>query len=116
MDDLRQHFRLKKPCKNCPFRREGAVELRPGRLEGIIGDLLADDMSTFHCHKTVDYSKSEQWDEDGRYTPTGGEAMCAGAAALLWRRGRPSVAMRLGMLTGTLNVADLEEIQAEIIA
>ncbi len=115
MDDLRQHFRLKRPCKNCPFRREGGVPLSPGRMEGIINGLLADDMSTFPCHKTLDYANSERWDEDGGYTSTGREAMCAGAAALLWQRGMPNVAMRLGILTGTLNIADLEEIQAEII-
>lgn len=116
MDDLRQHFRLKRPCKNCPFRREGGVPLHPKRLEGIIHDLLSDDMATFQCHKTVEYANSACWSEDGRYTPTGREAMCAGAAALLWQRGMPNVAMRLGILTGTLNIADLEEIQAEIIA
>ncbi|HGW3237511.1 TPA: hypothetical protein ACNKCC_005820, partial [Klebsiella pneumoniae] len=47
------HLRLKKPCANCPFRKEGAIELAPGRLEGIINDIVENDMTTFHCHKTV---------------------------------------------------------------
>ncbi|MDF5404448.1 hypothetical protein P3681_25155, partial [Vibrio parahaemolyticus] len=34
------HLRLKKPCANCPFRKEGAIELAPGRLEGIINDIV----------------------------------------------------------------------------
>jgi len=42
--------------------------------------------------------------------------MCAGAAALLWKRGRPTVSMRIALHSGALNVVDLEEIQAEIIA
>ncbi|HBX5175140.1 TPA: hypothetical protein MH391_21585 [Klebsiella pneumoniae] len=33
------HLRLKKPCANCPFKKEGAIELAPGRLEGIINDI-----------------------------------------------------------------------------
>lgn len=45
----------KRPCANCPFRCDGAgVELSPGRLEGIVSDLLADDQQTFVCHKTLD--------------------------------------------------------------
>jgi len=37
------HYRLKKPCANCPFRNQGAISLAPGRLEGIIDTLLGDD-------------------------------------------------------------------------
>ena len=45
----------KRPCSNCPFRcDDDAIELRPGRLEGIIAGLLRNDMSTFVCHKTLD--------------------------------------------------------------
>lgn len=40
----------KRPCSNCPFRCDGAaIELRPGRIEGIIKGLLADDFLTFTC-------------------------------------------------------------------
>lgn len=46
---------VKRPCANCPFRKdEGAIELRPGRLEGIVADLKADQTQTFVCHKTLD--------------------------------------------------------------
>ena len=45
----------KRPCSNCPFRCDGeGIELRPGRLEGIVADLLANDQHTFVCHKTLD--------------------------------------------------------------
>jgi len=45
----------KRPCSNCPFRcDDDAIELRPGRLEGIIAGILRNDMRTFVCHKTLD--------------------------------------------------------------
>lgn len=52
----------------------------PGRLDGIKANLLADDLTGFNCHKTLD---------------TGNERMCAGAAAWLMDQGRPTVGMRL---------------------
>lgn len=95
MTRIKRLFRLRKPCSNCPFLKDGAIPLNPGRLEGIIDELLADDTSTFQCHKTV-YSRSGgDWDDDGGYRPSGAEAMCAGAAAYLLKVGRPSVSMRL---------------------
>ena len=51
MNPIKQHFRLKKPCANCPFLKEGAIPLSRGRLEGIISTLIEDDQSTFQCHK-----------------------------------------------------------------
>lgn len=53
MDPIQQHYRIRRPCSNCPFRKEGSVRLRPGRLSSIVDGLLQDDTSTFHCHKTV---------------------------------------------------------------
>lgn len=94
------HLRLKRPCKNCPFRVEGAIELEPGRLQGIIDGLLMDDMSTFQCHETTHGRRGGEWDDEGGYTPSGDEAMCAGAASLLIKRGRPTVAMRMAFVMG----------------
>ncbi|WP_244137517.1 hypothetical protein [Burkholderia pyrrocinia] len=54
-------FKLRRPCENCPFRKEGAIKLARGRLDGIVEHLIRDDHSTFQCHKTV------------HNTPTGGE-------------------------------------------
>ncbi|MGX4925847.1 hypothetical protein ACUYF2_24335 (plasmid) [Escherichia coli] len=93
------HLRLKKPCANCPFRKEGAIELAPGRLEGIINDIVENDMTTFHCHKTVHSKSGGEWDEEGNYAPSGQESMCAGAAAYLMKIGRPTVAMRIAFGT-----------------
>lgn len=100
IDLVRAHFRLSKPCANCPFRKQGAIELEPGRVEEIIDDLMQNDMSTFHCHKTVHHPKGGDWDDHGQYTPSGHEAMCAGAAIYLEKLRRPTVAMRIGRVTG----------------
>lgn len=48
----------------------------------------------FSCHKTVDYS---QEDESGETVPkTGHSSVCAGAAILQEKIGRPSVMVRMG--------------------
>lgn len=99
-NSFEHHLRLKKPCENCPFLTEGAIELAPGRLEGIIEQLLTDDYSTFQCHKTVHSKRGGEWDDNGNYTPSGHEAMCAGAAAVLMKRRRPTVAMRIAFVQG----------------
>jgi hypothetical protein len=95
--DPTAYFKLRKPCSNCPFLKDGAIELNPGRVEGIIEDLLVDDHSSFYCHKTVHNDKSGgEWDEEGEYHATGKESMCAGAMIYLEKVGRPNVPMRLG--------------------
>jgi hypothetical protein len=103
-EKLEAYFALKKPCENCPFRKQGAIDLRPGRLEGIIESLLKDDWETFQCHKTVHNPRTGgEWvDDDGehRYIPSGREAMCAGAIIYLEKVRSPSVPMRLGHITG----------------
>lgn len=94
-------FKLKAPCSNCPFRKEGGIQLGRGRLRGIIETLLRDDWSNFQCHRTVHNEKTGgQWGEDGAYEPSGREAMCAGAAIFLEKAGRPTVGMRLARCTG----------------
>lgn len=97
-------FRLKRPCGNCPFLKTGAIELRPGRLQGIVKDLLADDWSSFSCHKTV-YLDRDAGSSSGK--PAARESMCAGAAIYLQKVGRPSVPMRLALSMGILNTKDL---------
>jgi hypothetical protein len=99
MADVHPHLRLKKPCANCPFRKEGAIELQPGRLEGIIAGLEEDDHSTFLCHKTVHHESGGEWNESGDYEASGNEAMCAGAAIYLMKIGRPTVTMRVALIT-----------------
>lgn len=43
MAERNNEWDLPVPCGNCPFRKEGAIKLRPGRLKGIIRDILSDE-------------------------------------------------------------------------
>ena len=90
-------FKLKKPCKNCPFLKEGGIELREGRLEEIIKTITEDDMQVFHCHKTVHNNKTGgEWNDEGNYKPSNLESLCAGYIIYLEKLKRPSVTMRIG--------------------
>ncbi len=100
------HLRLKKPCSNCPFLVKGAIQLEPGRVDKILNDLLANDQTTFQCHKTVHCDDGGEWTEEGEYKASGHEAMCAGAAAVLLKRGRPTVNMRVGFAMGVAKPTD----------
>ena len=115
MDTIASQFRLKKTCANCPFRKESAIELKPGRLQGIIDNLITNDASTFPCHKTVHSSKGGEWDDEGNYTPSGNESMCAGAAAFLMKSGRPTIGMRIAFITGSAKPDDWKSIYDEVI-
>lgn len=101
-------FKLRGPCANCPFRKQGAIELAPGRLDGIVETLVSDDRSTFHCHKTVHNGRTGgEWSDEGHYTSSGHESMCAGAMIYLEKLGRPTVAMRIGRVLGMYSPDDL---------
>ncbi|UUZ66621.1 hypothetical protein LP417_35565 (plasmid) [Polaromonas sp. P1-6] len=114
-DVVTAHFRLHKPCGNCPFRNTGALELEPGRLQGIIDLLITNDHSTFQCHVTVHGKSGGEWDDDGNYEASGQEAMCAGAMIYLEKLGRPTVAMRLGQLWGKYRPETLLAHHASVI-
>ncbi len=90
----------KRPCSNCPFRHdESAIQLQPGRIEGIVEGLLRDDLQTFVCHKTLDTDRMS----------------CAGAIAVMHKLGRLPVIARLGLVTGVLSVEDLAVCAAMVI-
>lgn len=114
-EQMKRAFRLKRPCANCPFRTQGAISLMPGRLEGIIENLLADDTSSFSCHKTVHNSSGGEWDDDGNYTASGNEAQCAGANAYLMKVSRPSVSMRLGMAFKAIDASHWDDAKKVVI-
>lgn len=65
-------YKLKRPCDDCPFLREGGIRLAgPERIREIL-----DDRVTFPCHKTVDYDDDA---EDGQtMRSTGREQACVG--------------------------------------
>ncbi|MBK6616644.1 hypothetical protein [Ottowia sp.] len=98
-------FALARPCENCTFLTDGAIELAPGRLEGIVASLLRDDWTTFSCHKTVHHPVTGgEWSAEGDYTASGREAHCMGAMAYLQKVGRANVPMRIGYATGMLDI------------
>ncbi|MBR8426186.1 hypothetical protein [Burkholderia cenocepacia] len=113
--NLAEYFRMKRPCKNCPFLKEGGIELAPGRMEDIVGHLYASDENTFDCHETVHSDKfGGTWDDEtGNYRPSGKEAHCAGAAAFLQKTGMSSKWMRIAYVTGAL---DLDQVRATMPA
>lgn len=93
-------FRLTRPCESCPFRTDKPFYLAPGRAREI-ADALEDDQ-TFHCHKTIDYGREDdvddEWDDDGEdrlRVPGEQEAHCAGALIVLEKMDRPNQMMRI---------------------
>ncbi|WP_175857920.1 hypothetical protein [Burkholderia anthina] len=113
---LTSFFRMKKPCGNCPFLKDGAIALAPGRLQGIVEHLYASDENSFWCHETVhnDRIGGDFDDETGEYRSSGKEAHCAGAAIFLQKQGMSSKWMRIAYATGTLDFQQICE-QAEKI-
>ena len=75
------NFRVKKPCKNCPFTadKQNSIMLNKGRREGIIDGLMSGKDQTFVCHKTLD----------------GYRAVCAGAVAVCKKRGKSPFIVQL---------------------
>ncbi|MDW5418127.1 hypothetical protein R6242_16290 [Iodobacter sp. CM08] len=110
------HYKLKRPCKNCPFLKMGAIDLMPGRLQSIIENLVNDDYSTFQCHKTVhDKRSGGSWNEEGEYKASRQESMCAGAMIYLEKVGRPTVGMRVAKVFGIYNVESLSSSFNDVI-
>jgi hypothetical protein len=103
--DIDTAFKVKKPCANCPFRKVGAIGLRPGRLEGVIQFLLEDDSHLFPCHKTVERT-SDDVEEDGVYEINAEASACAGALSYLVKLGRIPVGMRVAHSLKLINIDD----------
>lgn len=91
-------YALNKPCANCPFLKEGAIELAPGRVEGILQELITGESSGFTCHKTV-YAKTgghwEDTDDGERYVRSGRECECVGALVALEKAGYQTQLMQV---------------------
>lgn len=91
----------KRPCANCPFRCDGkGIALEPGRIEGIVNNLLRDDHKTFVCHKTLD---------------SGERRTCAGAVAVMSKLGRLPIIARLGLAYGLITKEDIDASEAMVI-
>jgi hypothetical protein len=100
-------FAIKRPCDNCPFRKDVHFYLRPGRWREIVDSLLHD--QTFVCHKTIDYG---EWEEEGEFVPDNHNLHCAGALIMLHRSGHllDNYLFRLAIM---LEMLDPEELDKE---
>ena len=96
-------FKLKRPCKTCPFRRDTGhcFAFSRKRLEGIAAQ------DAFQCHNTVDYDAMEE----GRDHAGDNPQQCAGLMALLHREGRPNTIMQVASRLGYLDLGALEPAQ-----
>lgn len=79
-------------CANCPFRATGAIELRPGRLQGIVADLRNDSI-IFPCHKTS-HKKTVH--------------ACMGALAYQWKYSKLPIFARIGIIHKALSIEDIK--------
>lgn len=98
----------KRPCANCPFRKdtqkgwlgkERAEEIRDSLLGGM----------GFPCHKTTIAAD----DDSGESVATSDSKMCAGAASLLEKIDRPNATMQLAE---RLNFQTMEEVKGKDLA
>lgn len=84
---------LRRPCDDCPFRKEGGIRLTAGRIHEIAGGMLSPDGTTFACHKTTGVTGSGKRDE----------RHCAGALIFAEKHGTATQMMRIA---GRLGVYD----------
>ncbi|MFX3643518.1 MAG: hypothetical protein ACE3L7_33505 [Candidatus Pristimantibacillus sp.] len=95
--DVNRIFSLKKPCADCPFRKDGTMlpSLHPNRMQDIVHSLHED--RPFHCHKTIDYNKTDKVDQvdDATY--------CAGSLLYLTKLGEFNLPMRMGIALKLFN-------------
>jgi hypothetical protein len=103
-------FKLKRPCKNCPFRSDIEPFITPGRAVEIAESIVRGD-SFFPCHKTIDYS-TEECDENGTPLPYKLQQennFCAGALILYEKCGSGANRnMRIGQLFGLYDPKKLD--------
>lgn len=92
-------FEIKRPCSHCPFRRDVAPFLHPKRAADL-RDQMRDDSRWFACHETTGVKKGKRIRRDD-------QSHCAGLMGVLWREGRPNVAMRIALTLRLIKRADL---------
>ena len=95
------NLNLKRPCNECPFRKDTMFGwLGKRKATEIIDCIAGSDHGSFSCHKTNDFTESGV-----KETET--TEHCAGALILLHKLGSPNMAMRLGYLARKFNGKNL---------
>lgn len=94
-------FNLKKPCSDCPFRKDVTGFLGEARTKDIT-DVLKND-GTFACHKTTGL-------KTGKKVPAIKHSHCAGAMLLLEKEQgiNSNLPLRLAIAFGWLQVDALQ--------
>lgn len=102
-----RYFARTRPCESCPWRRDVDPYLTRPRAIEISNS--ARGVSTFTCHKTVDYDV--EFDDEGNHNAIGssGNQHCAGAAIAAFKHGgAPNQLIRIGLSLGTFRI-DLDD-------
>ena len=90
------NLNLKRPCNNCPFRRDTLKGwLGRSRAQGLIDDMINDHRS-FSCHKTTVPGEEDDPETAGTRVYGDKTEECAGGMILLHKTQQPNMAMRLG--------------------
>jgi hypothetical protein len=93
-------FDMKRPCDNCPFRKEGGIRLHPARARQIAKSQIDGQGATFPCHKTVNYDAVDKDDDSGNHAWQRGNQYCAGALNFALNVGSLNQMMRIAARTG----------------
>lgn len=102
------NFNLTRPCRDCPFRREGGIRLHRERAREIAKNTILAQGASFPCHKTVDYDSCS---EDGAPLPSDGESYCAGAIAFGLNNRMLNQILRIAQRLGMWKSKDIKDRQ-----
>lgn len=91
---------MKKPCKDCPFRKTRPIALRGERVAQIRDSLTHEDVA-FHCHKTTSGMDGEP------YSASSDHKICAGSMLMMHQEQtyHGNLVHRLGEMCGELDIS-----------
>jgi hypothetical protein len=92
-------YSLKKPCSDCPFRKNVTPYLSYERAEEISSGIVDGDGS-FSCHKTSTLNRKTNTGKDVQH--------CAGAMIIMEKIGKPNQGMRIMERIGLYDRNQLE--------
>jgi hypothetical protein len=96
-------YKLKRPCDNCPFLKQGGIRLAPARASGLVENALSEQGNDFPCHKTVEY-------EDDQPPNTQDASHCVGSIIFSLKHDVETQMMRIA---ARLRLYDPAEIMAD---
>jgi len=91
-------FSVKKPCAQCPFRKDVQPFLRRAST---IAQEMRDDTRWFACHQTTGQMH-------GKRVKPAEQSHCAGLMGVLWNEGRPNIAMRLALIYKLITIKQIK--------